>query len=95
MEKLYERLSKARIDVCDDDFLWTVDSWLAYTGQTENFLKFVDKLVKASPSRIYDKEYGDDKVCKCGHPYYRHFDTYEDMRNVGCKYCRCRNFAPA
>jgi hypothetical protein len=35
----------------------------------------------------YDPDFGDDRVCKCGHPYYRHFDTYEDMRPVGCKYC--------
>ena len=23
----------------------------------------------------YDPEFGDDKLCKCGHVYYRHFDT--------------------
>ena len=36
---------------------------------------------------IYDPEYGDDRECVCGHPYYRHFDTYDGMRPVGCKYC--------
>jgi hypothetical protein len=35
----------------------------------------------------YDPLYGDDKLCDCGHPYYRHFDTYDDMAPVGCKYC--------
>lgn len=35
----------------------------------------------------YDPNYGDNKECLCGHPYYRHFDTYEDMAPVGCKYC--------
>lgn len=35
----------------------------------------------------YDPFYGDDKPCICGHPYYRHFDTYDDMAPVGCKYC--------
>ena len=40
----------------------------------------------------YDPEFGDDKSCKCGHPYYRHFDTYEDMYPCGCKYCGCRTF---
>jgi hypothetical protein len=24
-------------------------------------------------------------ICRCGHPYFRHFDTYEDMRDVGVK----------
>lgn len=47
-----------------------------------------------SPSCNYDKEFGDDKLCNCGHPYYRHFDTYEDMENVGCKYCSCHNWKP-
>jgi hypothetical protein len=37
----------------------------------------------------YNPNYGDDRVCECGHPYYRHFDTYEDMLAVGCKYCGC------
>lgn len=41
---------------------------------------------------LYNKNYGDERICKCGHMYYRHFDPYEDMRNVGCKYCGCLNF---
>ena len=40
----------------------------------------------------YNPNYGDDKKCECGHDYYRHFDTYEDMLPVGCKYCECRRF---
>jgi hypothetical protein len=35
----------------------------------------------------YDRMFGDLKLCLCGHPYYRHFDTYEDMSPIGCKYC--------
>lgn len=38
---------------------------------------------------VYDPEYGDDRLCQCGHPYYRHFDTYDGMASVGCKYCSC------
>ena len=37
----------------------------------------------------YDKTFGDDKLCVCGHPYYRHFDTYDCMSPAGCKYCAC------
>lgn len=40
----------------------------------------------------YNPNYGDDRLCECGHPYYRHFDTYDNMANVGCKYCGCFNF---
>jgi len=42
--------------------------------------------------RLYNPEYGDDKLCTCGHVYYRHFDTYDEMFSIGCKYCDCRLF---
>lgn len=42
--------------------------------------------------RKYNPNYGDDRICKCGHEYYRHFDSYEDMEAVGCKYCGCWDF---
>ena len=48
----------------------------------------------ATLSYNYNPDYGDDKVCQCGHRYYRHFDTYEDMKPVGCKYCSCDLFQP-
>jgi len=44
---------------------------------------------------LYDEDFGDDKLCVCDHPYYRHFDTYDDMEAVGCKYswqCKCSGF---
>lgn len=44
---------------------------------------------------LYNPNYGDDRLCECGHPYYRHFDTYEDMYTCGCKYCRCFYFEPS
>ena len=37
----------------------------------------------------YDPNFGNDKLCQCEHPYYRHFDTYENMDPIGCKYCPC------
>jgi hypothetical protein len=40
----------------------------------------------------YNPDFGDDKLCRCGHTYYRHFDTYEKMDAIGCKYCRCFSF---
>ncbi len=42
--------------------------------------------------KLYNPKYGDDRICECGHPYYRHFDTYDQMAAVGCKYCQCRTF---
>jgi len=40
----------------------------------------------------YNPQYGNHRICICGHPYYRHFDTYEDMYPCGCKYCQCFTF---
>lgn len=42
--------------------------------------------------RKYNPNYGDHRICICGHPYYRHFDSYDDMYDAGCKYCRCDTF---
>lgn len=46
----------------------------------------------ADKIKAYDKNFGDDHLCKCGHQYYRHFDTHDDMYPCGCKYCECREF---
>jgi hypothetical protein len=43
----------------------------------------------------YNPKYGDNRICKCGHSYYRHFDSYEDMEACGCKYCNCKEFSEA
>jgi hypothetical protein len=40
----------------------------------------------------YNPDYGDGRTCECGHPYYRHFDSYENMEACGCKYCGCYEF---
>lgn len=42
----------------------------------------------------YNPNYGNDKVCECSHTYDRHFDGYENMKAVGCKYCECDEFKP-
>lgn len=45
--------------------------------------------------RKYNPKYGDERLCVCGHCYYRHFDACEDMEPVGCKYCECFEFVEA
>lgn len=40
----------------------------------------------------YNQQYGDYRVCQCTHVYVKHFDTYEEMAVVGCKYCDCETF---
>lgn len=53
---------------------------------------YLEYLIK---EKRYNPNYGDDKMCVCGHPYIRHFDSYEDNFPVGCKYCECDEFKPA
>lgn len=43
--------------------------------------------------RSWNPKYPSEELCTCGHVYYRHFDSYEDMEPVGCKYCPCWDFA--
>lgn len=43
-------------------------------------------------ARLWDENHDQDAICKCNHPYHRHFDGYDDMRAVGCKYCECGTF---
>ena len=45
--------------------------------------------------RYYNPDYGDHRKCICGHPYHRHFDSYENMYACGCKYCDCYVFMQA
>ena len=47
---------------------------------------------KMIEERKYNLSYGDHRICKCDHPYYRHFDPYDNMNACGCKYCSCYIF---
>ncbi len=45
--------------------------------------------------RHYNPYFGDERMCKCGHSYHRHFDHFEtevDYIDAGCKYCGCVDF---
>ena len=49
-------------------------------------------LIRYKTVMIYNRDYGDNRICNCGHEYIRHFDPYENYDPVGCKYCECRKF---
>jgi len=88
------RINEAEMKLCQD----LIDEVVTITG-AENRLQavvFVKNMVASiqgtTPSQLnaaYDPEFGDDTICACGHVYYRHFDSYEKMLPVGCKYCDC------
>jgi hypothetical protein len=48
------------------------------------------------PRTVIDKKYnpkfGDERICQCGHMYYRHFDSWDNNYPIGCKYCECEEF---
>ena len=55
-------------------------------------IDLIKKACQSVKNEQYNSKFGDDKLCKCGHTYYRHFDSYDDMYPIGCKYCKCRRF---
>lgn len=63
------------------------------SGKSKPYIK--TKVTLTAIFEEYNPDYGDDKLCKCGHSYYRHFDSYENTSPVGCKYCMCNKFEPA
>lgn len=80
---------------CIFNFDWNKFDWAKLS---DDDLINVAGLIQKSKIPAYDEKYGDSKLCKCGHPYYRHFDTYDGMSPVGCKYCgnyKCQRFIPA
>jgi len=50
---------------------------------------FVDKVVQV---RNYNINYGDHRICQCGHPYYDHFVEDANMLPCGCNFCKCYVF---
>jgi hypothetical protein len=43
-------------------------------------------------NRSWNPEHDQQAKCTCSHAYERHFDSYEDMYPIGCKYCECDTF---
>lgn len=50
------------------------------------------EIISIEKTYIYNPNFGDERICECGHSYYRHFDTYDKMYACGCKYCGCGEF---
>lgn len=92
--------------LCAECFLTAVDQAvedsLTYIDKLEALKYEVDRTVNGEPPYIHNREtvvldsynpnYGDTRICECGHTYYRHFDTFDEMVPCGCKYCRCKEF---
>lgn len=78
-----------------EDIKLEISKWMDWIEENTLANALYEKLIEArfelengyTMDRAYKPEFGDNRVCVCGHPYYRHFDTYEEMYPVGCKYC--------
>ena len=59
------------------------------------FSAYLVKRIESDKSTFYDPSMR-EVLCECGHAYYRHFDSYQGMSPVGCKYChgQCNGFVP-
>ena len=77
----------------DEDFSDNEKSWNAMIKSGLKELPYVETTETVTETNCkYNPNYGDNRTCCCGHSYYRHFDSYEGMEPVGCKYCECRVF---
>jgi predicted O-methyltransferase YrrM len=74
------------------DLLRRIDTYLQQPEHFHGPLLDEIKLLTSSLRPEYDPSFGDERECSCGHQYYRHFDSYEGMEPVGCKYCECLQF---
>lgn len=57
--------------------------------------KAIEQTGQGAQLGFFDDDAGYDRTCVCGHPYHRHFDSYDNMYPCGCKYCydpRCETF---
>lgn len=74
--------------VVDEKLVWLIVQAL------EDRIKELENPINKikDPGSIYDEFFGDERTCKCGHLYRQHFDSAENMRHIGCKYCSCYDF---
>lgn len=52
---------------------------------------YIEQIVTVT-EKHWNPRFDQDAPCVCGHVYYRHFDTWDDMAATGCKYCECHEF---
>ena len=88
----YQRLKQAIAETMQDAIVRFNGRCRPAVEHIANELRMAVEAIDVELPPVYDKNFGDDKVCECGHPYYRHFDSYDDMEPVGCKYCDCDVF---
>ena len=65
----------------------SIKNYKCYTEKLKDAVKTLLEQVEIMGDKAYDPDFGDARLCTCGHVYYRHFDPFEGYAPVGCKYC--------
>lgn len=70
---------------------------LCYTleGSEEPAIDVILSELTEQINRSWSPNHDQQAKCTCSHAYERHFDSYEDMYPIGCKYCECDTFTDA
>ena len=85
--------------ISDEEIVTLEDMWgdkhkaRLISDKDEPYLVY--EYIEKTRVQKYNPNYGDNRKCVCGHTYYRHFDSWENMEPVGCKYCGCDEFVEA
>jgi len=65
-------------------------------GRSEAVAVILHHAIGIQLDRMWKPGHDQEALCLfCEHMYYRHFDSYEDMEPIGCKYCDCEVFVDA
>lgn len=80
----------------DINIVFNVDEARALYSVIKNsenpHLVVLSGMLKGELNRLWNPAHDQEAECECGHSYYRHFDSYDGMEPVGCKYCECWTF---
>jgi hypothetical protein len=59
----------------------------------EDVVAWMDGQDEAKVIRVeYDNNFGNHKICTCGHEYVLHFDRYRNMEPMPCQCGNCKDF---
>jgi hypothetical protein len=72
---------------------WTQTAGFGPVGELEMEHGLISRVRLERVPAPWDETHPQDAPCAhCTHPYFRHYDGYEDNAAVGCKYCGCFEF---
>ena len=74
-----------------NDFDFKISGWSKNTPLDVKNTPYLTEMI-ITEKRKYNPAYGDERLCKCGDSYYSHFDSFNEIKPTGCRYCVCNMF---